>query len=139
MARGRYRKNNYDSTGTTVESVTTYTCDTSGLSLQNINSSLFNFEFLTRDSESGVLGCIDLMLDKLEVYITNVTSYDVDGKNNYSEAYDELVEDVRNLSTALTSLKQELETKVSDIEKEIKDNYVWAYQATLSERTDEVV
>lgn len=133
---GRYYKPYYDAENpSTVVGADDYTCTVGSLSLENINSSLFDFSFLTEEGEGGVLGNVDEMLKKVECYTTNTSSYDVDGKNNYQEAYDELQNDIKDLKGELDTLKSTLEGQVADIESEISSNYNWAYTASFTDNS----
>lgn len=135
MAYGEYNETHTSTTNGVEESTTeTWTCTTSKLSLQNIEAGNFDFSFLTDMSESGVSGCVNKILELLKSYNDNTNAYDVDGKNNFSEAYTELQGDVTALLGQLTSLQSELESKISEIEAEILKNYTWAYKASYTHK-----
>ena len=135
MARGYAYDEDYDQ-DTGVTTTSWYACTTSKLSLENIDSGAFDFSFITEDSETGVLGNVNKILELLESYNTNTNAYSVDEKNDFSEAYVELKTDVETIAEALNSLKSDLEKGVKDIESEINTNYNWAYNASFSNGTN---
>ena len=120
-----------------VVTVDWYECNVSKLSLENIVTSEFDFSFLTDESEAGVLGNVNKIIEILQSYST-AKAYDVDGKNNFEDALQKLTDEVEKISGELGDLKKALEDMVKDIKTEIETNYNWAYSASFSHGTDQI-
>lgn len=132
MANGTYLDEHYDTDNNKIGE-TKYCCTTSGLGLQNIDPSSFDFSFLT--SDDGVLGNMKLILETLKTYNENTNAYDVDGQNNFSKAYEELKSDVERIEGLLAALEAELNGQVAAIKSEIVADHAWAYCATFSDES----
>lgn len=134
MATGEYIKQYHDSDDySKIIGEDHYVCSTGSLALENIDPSMFDFSFLT--SDGGIVGEVKKIMEILEIYINNTQAYDVDGKNNFEDAYNKLKDEVDSISNELGALQETLENQVQAISAEITSNYNWAYTASFSDQS----